>query len=194
LKGLTNFFLRAKHWQIFILVFGVYFVGQMALVGCILASPRSQEVFSKGGLVGGLVIALSTSGLFLWFWSMGSFVNSIVQPKLRMKSGFFRVALIFPPCYFVFFIATFQNPSPRLLGVILPLHVFAMVCMFYLLYFVSKSLVLAETSKSASFYDYAGPFFLLWFFPVGIWIVQPRVNRLYSERKNAEPPIGTAPT
>jgi hypothetical protein len=47
---------------------------------------------------------------------------------------------------------------------------------------VSKSLVLAETGKPASFYDYAGPFFLLWFFPVGIWIVQPRVNRLYSER------------
>src|SRR6266496_5324966 len=92
----------------------------------------------------------------------------------------------------VFFLT--QNPSPRLLGVILPLHVFAMVCMFYLLYFVSKSLVLAETSKPASFYDYAGPFFLLWFFPVGIWIVQPRVNRLYSERKNAEPPIGTAPS
>jgi len=124
---------------------------------------------------------------------MGAFVNSIVQPELRMKSGFFRVALIFPLCYFVFFIATFQNPSPGLLGVILPLHVFAMACMFYLLYFVSKSLVLAETSEPASFYDYAGPFILLWFFPVGIWIVQPRVNQLYSERKNAEPPIGTAP-
>lgn len=68
-----------------------------------------------------------------------------------------------------------------------------MVCMFYLLYFVSKSLVLAETSKPASFYDYAGPFFLLWFFPIGIWIVQPKVNRLYSERQNTEPPIETAP-
>jgi len=124
---------------------------------------------------------------------MGAFFSSIVQPELRIKSGFFRVALIYPPCYFVFFIATFQSSSPGLLGLILPLHVFAMVCMFYLLYFVSKSLVLAATSKPASFYDYAGPFFLLWFFPVGIWIVQPRVNRLYSERKNAKPRIETAP-
>jgi len=193
LEGISSFFLRAKHWQIFILVFGVYFVGQMALVGSILALPRSQEVFSKGGLVGGLVMTLSTLGLFVWFWSMGAFFNSIVQQELRIKSGFFRVALIYPPCYFVFFIATFQSSSLGLLGLILPLHVFAMVCMFYLLYFVSKSLVLAETSKPASFYDYAGPFFLLWFFPVGIWIVQPRVNRLYSERKSAEPRIETAP-
>jgi hypothetical protein len=80
-----------------------------------------------------------------------------------------------------------------LLALIYPLHVFAMICMFYLLYFVSKSLVLGETGKPASFYDYAGPFFLLWFFPAGIWIVQPRVNRLYSERKNAEPLIQAGP-
>jgi hypothetical protein len=193
LKGITSFFLRAKHWQIFILVFGVYFVGQMALVGSILTSPHSQEVFSKGGLLAGLVMTFSTLGLFVWLWSLGSYFNSIVQPELRMESGFFRVALIYPPFYFFFFITTFQSSSPDLFGLIIPLHLFAMVCMFYLLYFVSKSLVLAETSKPASFYDYAGPFFLLWFFPIGIWIVQPKVNRLYSERQNAESPIETAP-
>ena len=185
----ANYFLRAKHWQIFICVFGLYFVGQMLLVGTILASTNPQELFSRGGLVGGIVMALSTSGFFVWFWSLGSFFNSIVHPELRMKSGFFRVALVYPPFYFVFFIATLQSFSPGLLGLILPLHVFAMICMFYLLYFVSKSLVSAETSKPASFYDYAGPFFLLWFFPIGIWVVQPRVNRLYSGRRNAEPPI-----
>jgi hypothetical protein len=87
----------------------------------------------------------------------------------------------------------FQDSSPGLLGLILPLHLFAMVCMFYLSYFVAKSLVLAETSKPASFSDYAGPFFLLWFCPVGIWIVQPRVNRLYSGRKNFEFPVETNP-
>ena len=179
---MTSFFLRAKHWQIFILVFGVYFVGLMAQ-SSILASPRAQEVFSKGGLLAGLVTALATLGLFVWFWSLGSYFNSIVQPELRMKSGFFRVALIYPPFFFVFSIATFQSSSPGLFGLSILLNLFAMVCMFYLFYFVSKSLVLAETSKQASFYDYAGPFFLLWFFPVGVWIVQPRVNRLYAEGK-----------
>jgi len=114
---------------------------------------------------------------------MGSFFNSIVKLELRLKSGFFRVALIYLPFYLVFNIATFQSFSPGLLELILPLHLFVMICMFYLLYFVSKSLVMAETNKPASFCDYAGPFFLLWFFPVGIWIVQPRVNRLYSEKE-----------
>jgi hypothetical protein len=62
-----------------------------------------------------------------------------------------------------------------------------MFCLFYCLRFVAKTLTLAETGKPASFYDYAGPFFLLWFYPVGIWIVQPRVNRLYMERSSVEP-------
>jgi uncharacterized RDD family membrane protein YckC len=182
----ASFFLRAKHWQVFILVFGVYFVGQIALVGSLSASPPLYEVFAKGGLLAGLVMTLSTLGIFAWFWAVGSFFSSIVQPELRMKSGFFRVALVYPPFYFVFFIATIQESSPVVLGLIVPLHLFAMVCMFYLLYFVSRSLVLAETNKPASFYDYAGSFFLLWFFPVGIWIVQPRVNRLY-ERPTPAP-------
>lgn len=189
----ASFFLRAKHWQVFILVFGTYFVGQMVLVGSILASSPSHGVFAEGGLLGGLVMTLSTLGIFVWFWSLGSFFSSIVQPELKMKSGFFRVALIYPLFYIVFFVATFQESSPRWLGLILPLHLFAMVCMFYLLYFVAKNLVLAETSKPATFYDYAGPFFLLWFFPIGIWIVQPRVNRLYSDRKNAELPVTANP-
>jgi hypothetical protein len=59
-----------------------------------------------------------------------------------------------------------------------------MVCNFYVLYFVSKSLVLAERSKPASFYDYAVPFLMILFFPIGIWMIQPRVNRLYESIMN----------
>jgi hypothetical protein len=30
-------------------------------------------------------------------------------------------------------------------------------------------------------------FFLIWFFPIGVWIIQPRINRLYAVKKNADP-------
>jgi hypothetical protein len=61
-----------------------------------------------------------------------------------------------------------------------------MFCLFYSVRFVSKSLTLAETCKPASFYEYAGPFFLIWFYPIGVWLVQPRVNRLYAGRSSVE--------
>jgi hypothetical protein len=86
------------------------------------------------------------------------------------------------------FLALFDSTAtyPGVFGFIFPFHLLAMYCMLYLLYFVSKNLVLAERGKPASFYDYSGPFFLLWFFPIGVWIIQPKVNPLYEECGNLE--------
>jgi len=65
-------------------------------------------------------------------------------------------------------------------AVIFPLHLFAMFCQVYSWYFVSKSLALAEKQQSVSFEDYLGYICALWIFPVGVWIIQPRVNGLYA--------------
>ena len=45
----------------------------------------------------------------------------------------------------------------------------------YIMYFLSKTLVSVEKKTIAVFRDYAGEFFLLWFFPIGLWILQPRI-------------------
>jgi hypothetical protein len=51
--------------------------------------------------------------------------------------------------------------------VIIPLHIFAMYCLFYGLYFIAKSITTVERQKRVGFDEYAGNFFLLWFFPFG---------------------------
>jgi len=53
-----------------------------------------------------------------------------------------------------------------------------MFCMFYIIYFVSKTLKMAELQRNVSFSDYAGEFFLIWLYPIGIWFVQPKINEL----------------
>jgi hypothetical protein len=147
-------------------------LGDMAVIRTSLTTTQSsQDLWNSGfALFAGLTL-LFIFGFLGWFWSMGSFLDSIVQPELRLGMKLFRVAVIYPMFYLPLFMAFFLSLSvmPMLFVMIFPLHLLAMSCMFYLLYFVSKSLVLAETSKAASFYDYAGPFFLLWFFPIGVW-------------------------
>lgn len=116
---------------------------------------------------------------------MGSFLSSVTDPRLRLKMNFFGFALIFPiPYTFTFMIVVSQNPQPWIVLLILPFHFLAMFCMFYILYFLSKSLVMVETGKRATFYEYAGPFFLFWFFPIGVWFTQPRINQLYAKRRD----------
>jgi hypothetical protein len=34
-----------------------------------------------------------------------------------------------------------------------------------------------ELQREVTFSDFAGEFFLIWFYPVGIWIIQPKVNK-----------------
>jgi hypothetical protein len=55
-----------------------------------------------------------------------------------------------------------------------------MFCIFYCFYFTAKVLKTVELQKPVTFNDYAGEFFLIWFFPIGIWFIQPRINRLFN--------------
>src|SRR6266850_1814491 len=138
---IASLFLRAKHWQIFLLLVGVGFVGDVvAIASSISVTAQSPEVFGKIGLPLGFVMTLFMFCFLGWFWSMGSFLSSIVQPPLRLKTGFFRFALVYPGLYIFVFM----------------------------------------------------PLFLIWFFPVGVWFTQPRINRLYAERRNIEPLTGGA--
>ena len=165
------------------LLFGGLFVA--GIITTISTAAQLDEV-SRIGLLFWAVSGLFELLIVVWLWSMGSFLSSIVHPDLRLNARFFQltsnlsVALRacvhdFSSTMTIFGICS-RNPATPIRDVLYVLQI----------YFVSKSLVLAETGRPALFYDYAGPFFLVWFFPIGVWIVQPRINRLY-ERKLAEP-------
>ncbi len=192
MNAVAKFFLRAKHWQILSSLSGIFIVGFVALTASAFTTTQAQEVFRKTAIVYVGSLVLLTFFLVGWFWFTGSFLNTVLQPSLRPRMRFFRFAVIYTLIYMPVFLALFDSTAthPAVLGFILPFHLFASYCILYLLYFVSKNLVLAESGKPASFCDYSGPFFLLWFFPMGVWIIQPRINRLYEDRKKLEPVSG----
>jgi hypothetical protein len=179
MHSVTQLFLRAKHWQLFMVLVGLMSAGEVAEIVASVQSPGTTRL--------GLPLAiLMEAGMLCclgWYWALGSFLNSVVSPQLRPAIGFFRFAVVYPALYVPLFLVAFPFSGPISFPIILPLHFLAMGCVFYALYFVSKNLALAETARDVEFYDYAGPFFLLWFFPIGIWIVQPRINRLYATRE-----------
>jgi len=78
------------------------------------------------------------------------------------------------------------QPNPLIFIFIFPVHFFCMFCIFYCLYFNAKALKAAEWQRPVTFSDFAGEFFMIWFFPVGIWILQPRINKLF-ENKSGTP-------
>lgn len=171
----ASLFLRAKHWQLFLLFLSVILLQVFSIAKPFSDSPEELWRFS---VLDGVVMALQVFFYVGWLWSMGSFLNSIVKAELRPRMGFFRFSSIYTALYVFFFMASFESNELVLWAVIIPLHLLEMFCILYLLFFVSKSLVLGERAKPVSFYDHAGPLFLLWLFPFGVWHIQPRVNRL----------------
>jgi hypothetical protein len=181
--SVADYFLRAKHWQIFLLLFGMFCVA--GFVSFTEARTLTEESWGMAGLISWAVIGLAQFSLAVWLWSLGSFLASIAPPTLRLSLGIFRFALIYTPVYLFGFNVFFGDLQPLLIAFVFPLHLLAMFCLVYSLYFVSKSLVSAERGEPVSFSSYAGALFLLWFFPIGVWIIQPRVNGLYADKKNA---------
>ena len=53
--------------------------------------------------------------------------------------------------------------------IVFPLHLLAMICLIYVLYFVAKSLVLTNKRRHVTLGDYAWSLFLLWVSPLGVW-------------------------
>jgi hypothetical protein len=180
LTPVERLFLRAKHWQIFLLLVAPVVFWQIAIGNALpnSAHPAPQEIEKAFRII---FIATGASMLVFmgWLWPIGSFLNSIAPKVYRPQLRLFHLALIYPSAYAVaLFIAL--SLTGRVSPLVLPFHLVATFCMFYDLYFVSKSLVLAERNKPVSFRDFSGSFFLLWFYLVGVWAIQPRVNRLFS--------------
>jgi len=136
-------------------------------------------------------------GLFLgWFYSLGTNLHKKLPETVNMNLKKFKIFLLIPAIYMVLFtfymssifsnVSTGIEPNPAIWGIIFPLHLFSMFCLFYCLYFISKELKAVEWQKPVTFSDFAGEFFLIWFFPLGIWIIQPRINKLFENNTDGE--------
>jgi hypothetical protein len=186
MDAIANFFLRAKHWQVFLLIFGLYCAGEVPTF-FILPIAAPEEALVKAALPFVIVARLGLCAYLAWLWSAGMFLNSIVPPASRFKTAFFHVTIVYPAFYAIAYIALIRSFNPPPQEVIIALKLFSLFCTLHNLYFVSNRLVVAETRNwTASFSQYIGPFWLMWLFPFGVWDIQPRINALYARGNRPE--------
>jgi hypothetical protein len=185
--------LKVKHWQLFILLFGIPFILQFAFAFSMALEPNSMMPYAIMPLVMFLFIAI----FFSWFYSLGTALHKRLPESVKMKLTTFKIFLFIPFVYimvlcglmfWVFNTVVTGDRAPNLSWflLIIPIHLFSMFCIFYCLYFVAKSLKAVEWQKPVTFSDYVGEFFLLWFYPVGVWFIQPRVNKLFDKNDEFE--------
>ena len=61
-----------------------------------------------------------------------------------------------------------------------------MAALFYGYWFVSKQFTTLREGARVEFLDAIVPFLLLWFFPIGVWFLQPQVTELLMRQRQEE--------
>ncbi len=193
MTGFTEFVARLKAWQVFILLVLPMFASQFYLMSSMpspMSSPQPPDMlefdafFRRTMLMSFVMVIL----LLTWLLSIGFAANRRVEQSLRLKTRLVVGCAVYAAGYIAFApliwpeSATFSSGEGSL-ALIFSLHVLATIAVFYVLAFAARNIIMAERQSSATFFDYSGPFFLLWFFPIGVWFVQPRVNRLVSSQQ-----------
>jgi hypothetical protein len=98
MSAIRTFFVRAHHWQVFALLIGLSCIAEG---GVMWTYPRSVSLIPA---------EFCWICFVVWFWSLGSFLCSVVQPNLRLSLPFFRFALVYPLVYMgVFQVIPFER-------------------------------------------------------------------------------------
>ena len=204
---MIQLFLKAKHWQLFIIMLGIPLISQVYFLTRIfrIQTPMEQLSGSEGytKVVSEKFILFDFFPFitiffilifFGWFWSIAIGLQQSIPNGIKMKVRKFKILFFIPLVYIVLMMVFMSRFSPEILpsefsisgyifAIILPLHLLSMFCIFYSMYFAAKTFKTAELQRKVEFGDFAGEFFLLWFYFIGIWIIQPKVNKLYEKEK-----------
>lgn len=196
-----NTFLKAKHWQLFLAIFGIpsiFYISMMSYIFGSIDSGGSEhdELFLGVLRIFPILILLFASILFGWLWSISVGLQGKLPPGVKMNTALFKAFMIIPFVYLLFFAIfitsfmwEFGNPqnsfmTPGGIVFIIPLHLFSMFCIFYCYYFTAKTLKSIELQREAHFQDYFGDLILFWFYVIGIWFIQPRVNKIVESNED----------
>jgi len=188
MTGFAEFVARRKAWQVFLLLVLPMFASQLYATANVprfasSSGPQSIEEWESFFHIFMFLSLLMIVLLLAWLLGIGLAANSRVIENLRLDTRLATGCALYTGAYTLF--AQFFFPFPGLqdtggipTGVLVCLHVLAVFAIFYVLAFAARNLIMAERQAAVTFFDYSGPFFLMWFYPVGVWFVQPRVNRL----------------
>lgn len=209
---MINTFLKAKHWQLFLLVFGlplIIYIGWMISFFTEFLSDLDYNtntdfpVEMLNGMITFIFLMMIPAAIqYAWFWSMAVGLQKKLPEGMKMKVNMFKVFFIIPIVYlliYMLFMVTFfgnienlenmedleyfDNIGLFFFGIMffIGISLFVVFCTFYQFWFIAKTIKSAQLKREAVFSDFVGEFFLVWFYPIGVWILQPMVNKIIDE-------------
>jgi len=182
---MSVFFLKVKRWQLFFLTVGI-----PVLLLLVLLKSANGDFFVHHIIFFSKSLALTSIIFFAWLWFVVIGLHSMISTHLKLDLKWFKIFFFLP-----FFFIPYILLNKPLQGVdivndgigasvlfYLLIHLSTSFCLVYSLYFVAKVFTIVKLRREVSFSDFSSVFFLLLFcFYIGVWIMQPQINKMAEE-------------
>jgi hypothetical protein len=157
-----EFFVSAPAWKIFSL--------------CILPLIAGTGVFhvTESIIAFQIIMLLIISVELFWIYVVGTFIKQKYSKQIAVPLTIQNVFLVYLLVSSILF--TLEIIPEEILYIFSLISIAANI---YTVYFVARILVMAEKERKVTFSDYIGTFILVAIFILGVWWLQPRVNRLH---------------
>jgi len=185
---MLRYLLHARHWQVFLFSFGILVLYRIIAVLTVFAGTgggRQPDTSLIEGFasVYPLFVFLALLVYFLWIWAVAKHLNPLIDPQWRPPLLRFRLFFFLSLFYILALLVwvMLRGGLPFEYIYLLPVHFLVMCAFIYCVFFAAKTIRLVELQRKLIFQDYFGEFVMVAMFPIGIWLLQPRVNRLAKE-------------
>jgi hypothetical protein len=133
-----------------------------------------------------------------WLYFTGKQLHTQFPAGITVPPGALFLALLLPVSFMGFIALKFTKDylinDERFINIhrgsdILPSQAFffgAVLGMLYAIYFVARSIKTVEEGKRIPFYHCLDMFVAVLFFPIGIWVVAPRLNKIIAKPEEPE--------
>jgi hypothetical protein len=160
---MTRLIISMKHWVLFLLL-----VAPSLIIVILMEPEQSPQWKIVANIISSLVY-------FYWLWSINRTLSNepTAGPDAPFKF-FFIVVVIYFLCY----------NSLGLFGLIQDIQyvwIFNLIIFsltVYCLLTTARRLKSSEMSRPAAVGEYLGYFLLFLVFPIGVWVLQPKINKL----------------
>ncbi len=161
------FFLKMKSWQLFSL-----FMILLVVTPEIVASSDFPE--KSFAILNFIFVSLYLG----WIWAAIHGARKQLPEEIMRSSPLgVDISIIYIICYMISLI--FMSEDASVSSWLILLHLLAVGFLFYLFFYAAKTITQINLSEEVSFGEYLPIAFAFWFFPIGVWFIQPKLNRIY---------------
>ncbi|MBB2147238.1 hypothetical protein GM921_17185 [Pedobacter sp. LMG 31464] len=163
--------LTLKHWQIFLILV----VGSLMYNFTIEGDQLTTMIIR---IIGAIIYSL-------WPILTGNELYQLLPKRVTVNFNFFLFNIFISLLVFVSILILSYGEGMTFSGIYAIPMFYVFFAILYCLAFPAKLLNCIETGKEVSMGQYLGDFFLVLFLPIGIWFLQPRINKVVANERLA---------